>query len=247
MAHIGIIGGSGLDSLEGLHITRTQSIDTPYGIPAAPLTYGNFHGHNIVFMPRHGKQHNIPPHLINYRANLWALKAAGVNALIAISAVGGITSAMHPGQLVIPNQIIDYTHGRAHTFFEQDFDYSKHIDFTHPYDSDLRNRLLQVAAQLNISAIDGAVYGVTQGPRLESAAEIKRLERDGCDIVGMTGMPEAALARELAIPYACCAIVANWAAGQSPCDITIEEIMATLEGSMTKTRQMLSQFLAALE
>lgn len=243
MALLGIIGGSGLDTLEGLRINECKRPVTPFGYPTAQLVYGIYNNRNVIFLPRHGSGHSVPPHLINYRANLWALKEAGATALLAFSAVGGITENMKPGCLVIPDQIIDYTYGRAHTFFEEKFDYSNHIDFTEPYDPGLRLDLIQSAIKKGIHCINGAVYGATQGPRLESAAEIRRMEHDGCDIVGMTGMPEAALARELELPYACCAIVANWAAGKSADAITINDIIKTLERGMIDVRSLLSDFL----
>ncbi|MDY0050389.1 MAG: S-methyl-5'-thioinosine phosphorylase, partial [Halothiobacillaceae bacterium] len=213
MSRLAIIGGTGLSKLKNLEFLRHQVVSTPYGEPSGPLSIGRLGGCEVVFLPRHGYNHRIPPHQINYRANLWALREVGVRHVLAVAAVGGITPRMSPATLVIPDQIIDYTYGRAHTFFEGELDEVTHIDFTFPYDADLRELLLRSARAAEVSVVESGVYAATQGPRLETAAEIRRLEGDGCDIVGMTGMPEAALARELGLKYACCAVVANWAAG----------------------------------
>ncbi|HUL11595.1 MAG TPA: S-methyl-5'-thioinosine phosphorylase [Methylococcaceae bacterium] len=240
MASVAIIGGTGLTRLSGFEISRREIILTPYGAPSAELSFGRLHGHSIVFLARHGDKHNIPPHRINYRANLWALKQAGAQAILAVAAVGGIRSDMAPGKIALPNQIIDYTYGRAHTFFEDELDHVTHVDFTYPYSPKLRETLLNASAACGLRVIDGGVYGCTQGPRLETPAEITRMERDGCDLVGMTGMPEAALARELGIDYACCAVVANWAAGKSREEITMVEIEANLARGMADLARLLN-------
>ncbi|BCG65680.1 MAG: 5'-methylthioinosine phosphorylase [Methyloprofundus sp.] len=235
-----IIGGSGLTQLPSLKIIEQQQIETPYGAPSSACALGEIYGQKVIFLARHGDPHTIAPHKINYRANLWALKQAGAEQIIAVAAVGGITPAMYPARIAIPEQIIDYSYGREHTFFAEDEQAVQHIDFSYPYDEALRQRLIQSAANLNIQA-DG-VYGCTQGPRLESAAEIIRMQRDGCDLVGMTGMPEAALAKELEIPYACCAVIANWAAGKAEGEITMPEILKNLEQGMTDTATLLQHF-----
>jgi 5'-methylthioinosine phosphorylase len=237
---LAIIGGTGLDTLDTLITSRRETLSTPFGETSAPLTFGQINGREIIFLARHGDHHNIPPHKVNYRANLWSLQQAGVSQVIAIAAVGGITDVMVPGSMVFPDQIIDYTYGRAHTFFEQDLEHTVHIDFSYPYDHDLRNTLIRAARQLNLNAAESAVYGATQGPRLETAAEIRRMERDGCDLVGMAGMPEAALARELELHYACCAVVVNWAAGKTAGIITMDEIGRHLTVGMKKVKQLLS-------
>ena len=240
MSLTAIIGGTGLTQLENLQITHKEVMNTPFGDPSGPLSFGTISGQQIVFLARHGDHHTIPPHKVNYRANLWALKEAGVSRVIAVAAVGGITEQMSPERIVVPDQIIDYTHGRAQTFFEDDLDFVTHIDFTHPYDQGLREVLLSAAARLELDAVDGAVYAATQGPRLESAAEVNRLGRDGCDIVGMTGMPEAALARELDLHYACCALVVNWAAGREGQEvISLAEMEKCLHSGMQKVRRLL--------
>ncbi|MDF9393107.1 MULTISPECIES: S-methyl-5'-thioinosine phosphorylase [Methylococcus] len=242
MSLTAIIGGTGLTRLTQLEIQRREAPATPYGAPSSALTFGRLARRDFVFLARHGDPHTIPPHRINYRANLWALKQAGAEAVIAAAAVGGIGRDMGPGRLAIPHQIIDYTWGRASTFFEDGLDHVTHIDFTAPYNEHLRQRLIASARAAGLSVVDGGVYGCTQGPRLETAAEIARMERDGCDLVGMTGMPEAALARELELPYAACAIVANWAAGKSEGEITLAEIERHLARGMADFIELLICF-----
>ena len=209
-----IIGGSGLAKLSALESPRRQVMRTPYGEPSGALTLGRLAGADVVFLARHGYGHTISPHEINYRANLWVLKELDVEGIFALASVGGIRDDLGPGTLVIPDQIIDYTHSRKSPFFEGSGTPVMHVDFTQPYSGKLRQRLLQAARQIQETVVDGAVYGCTQGPRLETAAEIDRLQRDGADLVGMTGMPEAALARELELDYACLAVVVNDAAGK---------------------------------
>jgi len=241
---LAIIGGTGLGNLKNLEITRHQVVNTPYGEPSAPLTFGLLGGSEVVFFARHGHSHRIPPHQINYRANLWALKEAGVSQIIAVAAVGGITPRMGPSVLCIPDQVIDYTYGREHTFFEGTLDAVTHIDFTYPYSEPLRLELARAANVLSLDVVEGGIYACTQGPRLESKAEIMRLERDGCDIVGMTGMPEASLARELGVDYVHLTVIANWAAGKNDDKIiTMDEIDATLKDGMRKVRSLIQQVL----
>lgn len=240
MASLAIIGGTGLTSLEGLAITTRQVVHTPYGEPSGPIVYGELAGQQVMFLPRHGPGHTIPPHKINYRANIWALKEAGAGQVLAVNAVGGIHESMGPGELVLQDQIIDYTWGRTMTYFEEGLEHVTHIDFTHPYCQALREQVLQAAAAVDIKVVDGGTYAATQGPRLESIAEINKLERDGCDLVGMTGMPEAALARELELCYASLSVVANWAAGRGDGgEITMAEIEANLNQGMDKVRQVM--------
>ncbi len=236
---LAIIGGSGLTAMETLEITRREVIHTPYGEPSAPITFGMLDGMEVAFLPRHGTGHTIPPHQINYRANMWAVKQIGVNRVLGIAAVGGINAAMAPGYIVIPDQIIDYTWGRGHTFFEDELNHVTHIDFTEPYCEELRQALLEAGIRSQQEVISGGTYGATQGPRLETAMEINKLERDGCDLVGMTGMPEAALARELELCYASCSVVANWAAGRGNGGaITMEDIEHSLLTGMERVRQL---------
>lgn len=243
MDDLAIIGGSGLDSLTGIEISNTEKISTPYGDPSGPVTYGKINGTEVVFLPRHGADHNIAPHKINYRANIHALKSIGIKQIIAVAAVGGITEQMQPGAIVIPDQIIDYTWSRQHTFFEDQPDQVVHIDFTRPYCDALRDQLIDSATRIKLAIVPKGTYAATQGPRLETVAEINRLQRDGCDLVGMTGMPEASLAREQDICYASCCVVANWAAGKSAGEISMQQIEAVLEQAMKQVRLLLSEIL----
>ncbi len=224
MASIAIIGGTGLTSLQGLEIKGREIMQSKYGEPSGPLTRGVLGGKDILFLPRHGYGHTIPPHKINYRANIAVLKDAGAEHIIAVNAVGGIAANMPPGSLVIQDQIIDYTWSRLATYFEEGLDQVVHIDFTQPYCESLRKKLITAASKSHLHVATKAIYAATQGPRLETAAEVDRLERDGCHIVGMTGMPEAALAREKGLCYASISIVANMAAGRGEGEITMEAI-----------------------
>ncbi len=239
MSMIAIIGGTGLTSLHGLEITGREVVQSPYGEPSGVLVHGRFAGHEVLFLPRHGSGHTIPPHAVNYRANIWVLKEAGAEKVIAVNAVGGIRADMEAGSLVIPDQIIDYTWSRKNTFFENDHDPVVHVDFTEPYCDGLRRNLIEGARRAGIDIIDNATYGATQGPRLETAAEIDRLERDGCDIVGMTGMPEAVLAREQGLCYASIALVANRAAGRGDGEITMGEIEKNISSGMQDVMKLL--------
>ena len=242
-ADIAIVGGTGLTQLAHLEISGREIVQTPYGDPSGPVTFGELYGKTVVFLPRHGYGHTIPPHKVNYRANIWALKQAGAKKILAVAAVGGINPATPPGGLVVPDQIIDYTWSRVNTYFEEGLKHVTHIDFTYPYDQTLRHCLLEAAKQANINVTDGGTYAATQGPRLETAAEIDRLERDGCDMVGMTGMPEATLARELELRYATCAVVANFAAGRGKGEITMEEIQRNLNAGLANVGKLLQKFL----
>jgi 5'-deoxy-5'-methylthioadenosine phosphorylase len=241
---LAVIGGSGLIELAGLRIVRRDTVDTPWGRPSAPLCHGLLEGIAITFLARHGVPHAIPPHRVNYRANIWALHQAGIGRIVAVAAVGGIRSGLDSGAVVVPDQIVDYTWGRAHTFFEDDLEHVTHVDFTSPYCAQLRAGLLEAARRAGIDAADGGTYAATQGPRLESAAEIDRLERDGCDLVGMTGMPEAALARELGMSYAHCAVVSNRAAGRSAEALTMDVIRSNLASGVAGVQRLLCEFVS---
>jgi len=238
-----IIGGSGFAQLPSLKILRREVVRTPYGEPSGAITRGEIAGSTVAFLARHGYGHSIPPHQINYRANIWALHAQGARRIVAIAAVGGIRADLRPGTLVVPDQIIDYTHGREGTFFSLGDRGVHHIDFTLPYCGELRNRCLRAAQEAGEPVVDGGVYAVTQGPRLETAAEITRLERDGADMVGMTGMPEAALAREAGVSYATIAIVVNQAAGrgESAHGIVMDSIASVLAQAMGKVERILER------
>jgi 5'-methylthioinosine phosphorylase len=246
MSKLAIIGGTGLDSLEGLKEVEHQTLETPYGRLASPIRMGSLQGRTIYFMPRHGSGHTIPPHKVNYRANIWALKEAGIDTIIAINAVGGIGAQMGPGTVIIPDQLIDYTWGRASTYFEDSLEHVTHIDFTDPFCESLRQKMVATAQRYEIALVDGGTFAVTQGPRLETRAEINRAERDGCDLVGMTTMPEAALARERGICYASIAVVANWAAGKSDEEITMAVIEQNLLTGMEKVRALLERIIVDL-
>ncbi|WP_339502743.1 S-methyl-5'-thioinosine phosphorylase [Pseudomonas silesiensis] len=238
-----IIGGSGLTRLEGLDIRQSLAVDTPYGAPSAEVQIGEYAGKEVLFLARHGHPHRIPPHRVNYRANLWALKQAGAEAILAVNAVGGIHPAMVTGHFCVPHQLIDYTSGREHTCFADNLEQVTHIDFSNPYSEHLRQQLMAALAAEGVGYSGQGVYGCTQGPRLETVAEIARLERDGCDIVGMTGMPEAALARELELDYACLALVVNPAAGKSAAVISMAEIEQALRDGMGAVTSTLARVL----
>ena len=238
---LAIIGGRGLSQLANLKITHRQVMRTPYGEPSGAFLFGTIDHHEVIFLARHGYGHTIPPHLVNYRANLWALREQGVTEVVSVATVGGIRADLQPGVIVIPDQIIDYTHGRDSTFYEvRDKAYSN-ADFTLPYSSELRERILSSAVTAGQEFVDGGVYAATQGPRLDSIAEINRYERDGADMVGMTGMPETALAKELELHYATIAVVANHAAGRGDNThrINMESVNATAEAAMERVRKVL--------
>lgn len=238
---LAIIGGTGLTQLSSLEIVRREVARTPYGEPSGALTFGSLCNQPVVFLARHGYGHTIPPHLVNYRANIWALKQAKVSAIVSVASVGGIREDFEPGTLVIPDQIIDYTWGRKSTYYDGGEQPVRHIDFTHPYDKNLRQRLIDAARAAGEFVFDGGVYATTQGPRLETAAEINRFERDGADLVGMTGMPEAVLARELDLPYAAINVVVNSAAGRSSSAdvIHFDDIELVLQDAMVRVHNVL--------
>jgi 5'-deoxy-5'-methylthioadenosine phosphorylase len=238
-----IIGGSGLTTLSNLDVSHREVVRTPYGEPSGALVFGQICGRPAVFLPRHGYGHSIPPHMVNYRANLWALHHHQVSGIISVASVGSIRGDLHPGDIVVPDQIIDYTWGRKSTFFDGVSSPVTHVDFTEPYDAPLAQRIVDAAAALGIEIKQGAVYAATQGPRLETAAEINRLERDGADIVGMTGMPEAVLARELGLPYAAISVVANHGAGRgsSSNGIRFESLEQVLQEAMGRVRSIIER------
>ena len=241
---LAIIGGSGLTQLANLQVMRRKTVRTPYGKPSGALIFGKMQGRAMVFLARHGANHTIPPHAVNYRANLWALHAQKVKEVVSVATVGGIRAGLAPGTLVVPDQIIDYTHGRRSSYCGARGQQGVlHIDFTRPYCEALRQRLLGSAAAAGEAAVDGGTYAATQGPRLETAAEIDRIERDGGDIVGMTGMPEAALAREIGLCYAAIVVVVNHAAGRgtSTQGIRLQDAEAIAKRSMARVLRILDR------
>lgn len=244
---LGIIGGSGLTQLANLDVRRREVIRTPWGETSGPISFGRIGERDVAFLPRHGHGHTIPPHMVNYRANIDALKRAGVRWVISVASVGGIRADLGPGVLVVPHQVIDYTWGRESSYQNGHHSQVVHTDFTNPYSDEVRQALLTSAGDNGQAVVDGAVYAATQGPRLETAAEINRLERDGADIVGMTGMPEAALAREAELPYAAICVIANWAAGRgdSKQAIQFDRIEATLQDAMSRVRGVLEHLCSA--
>ncbi|MGQ0618841.1 MAG: S-methyl-5'-thioinosine phosphorylase [Panacagrimonas sp.] len=246
MSRIAVIGGTGMNPWPGLIIDARREVDTPFGSPSSLLMFGRVEGTAVVFLVRHGEGHRIPPHRINYRANLTALKKVGVSEVIAIAAVGGIAPWFAPGEVAVPDDLIDYTWGREHTFSDGSRGSElRHVEFGQPYTPSLRQRLLQAAIDAGVTVRDGGVMGITQGPRLETPAEVRRLTRDGCDMIGMTGMPEAALAAELGMTYASLAVSVNWAAGIGSGGIH-DEIHRSIDIGMTKVRAILTEVLIAV-
>ena len=238
---LAIIGGRGLTELASLNITHRQVMRTPYGEPSGAFLFGTLNQREVIFLARHGFGHTIPPHLVNYRANLWALREQGVNNVVSIATVGGIRADLTPGTIVVPDQIIDYTHGRDATFYDtRDASYTN-TNFALPFCPELRGRILRSAGIVQQSCVDGGVYAATQGPRLDSIAEINRYERDGADMVGMTGMPETALAMELGLNYAIIAVVVNHAAGRgdNKQGVNMEQVNATANVAMERVRSIL--------
>lgn len=242
MARIAVIGGTGLNAIE-VASRAGNAVETPYGVASAPLQFGRCGAHEVVFLARHGQPHRIAPHAINYRANLWLLQQAAVDAVLAVNAVGGIHRAFGAGEIIVPHQIVDYTWGRESSYSDE----TKllHVDFSYPYDAHWRDRLVQ-AGRRDGWVHDFGVYACTQGPRLESAGEIDRLDRDGCDLVGMTAMPEACLARELELPYAAVCLVVNPAAGRGTGVIEHAAISQVISTGMARVERLVSAAIAAL-
>lgn len=241
---LAIIGGTGLTRMAGLEVRHCHDVQTRWGKPSAPVLAGELAGQSILFLARHGDPHVLLPHQVNYRANIAALRDCGATGVVAVNAVGGITQQAPTAAIVVADQIIDYTTGRESTFFGQPDDPLVHVDFSWPFDNALRQRLLAALEKIDGNAINGGCYGATQGPRLETAAEIQRMENDGCDLVGMTGMPEAVLARELALPYAMLSLVVNPAAGKSDREITMAEIEAVVHAGMDRVCAAISALVA---
>lgn len=243
---LAVIGGTGLYRFPGLEDIERHHVETPYGKPSGDTIVGTVAGRRVAFLARHGESHSIAPHRINYRANVWTLHRLGVRRIVGVNAVGGIRQDMGPRAIAVPDQLIDYTSGRHTSYCDtDDATEVKHIDFSEPYTASLRAALVAAAKKAGVAVVDGGCYGATQGPRLETRAEIARMKRDGCDLVGMTGMPEAALARELECEYACLALVANWAAGcGDEAEISLPEIFANLEAATAEVPKVIGALLA---
>ena len=245
---LAVIGGTGIYALAVLEDVETHAPDTRYGAASGPVRIGTLAGRRVAFLARHGEGHALPPHRINYRANLAALRAVGANRVLALNTVGGITARYPPRALGCPDQLIDYTWGRVSTLCEEPGTEVLHVDFGDPYTPSLRRAVLDAAGRAGVAVVDGGCYGATQGPRLETRAEIARMRRDGCDLVGMTGMPEAGLARELGLEYACLAVVANWAAGAGPDPdevITLDDVLANVDAASAGLAPLLQALLSS--
>jgi len=241
---LALVGGTGLTELQDTD--QRIELDTPYGRPSAAIRVVATEPLRLLFLPRHGNPHRLPPHRVNYRANLWALRAAGAGSVLAVYAVGGLHPPYIPAALALPDQLIDYSWGREHTYSDSEADPLVHVDFTRPFEGSLRRQLLTAAAESAIDVVDGGCIGVFQGPRLESAAEIQRARRDGCDMAGMTALPEAGLARELGLDYAGIGVVSNWAAGVTAEPLSEEDIAATLLEPMARVRRLVAALLHRL-
>jgi len=241
---LAVIGGTGVYKLAALENVDSHLPETRYGFPSGPVRVGTLAGKRVAFLARHGEGHSVPPHKVNYRANLVALQMVGASRVLAFNTVGGITDAYGPRVLACPDQLIDYTWGRVSTLSEEEGAEVLHVDFGDPYAPELRAQILAAAQRAQVAVVNGGCYGATQGPRLETRAEIARMKRDGCDLVGMTGMPEAGLARELGLSYACLGIVANWAAGcGDAAEITMEEVLANVDVASAGLLPLLQELL----
>lgn len=241
MVKAGIIAGSGFYDIEGVKVLEERTIATPYGQSSDVYRICELSGKMFIFIARHGSPHRIPPHKVNYRANIWGLRELGVERILSVNAVGGINRLMHPGDIVIADQVIDMTHGRESTFY--DAAEVVHIDFTMPYCPDLREALFEAGRRNNIPLKESATYLSSNGPRLESKAEIRFYSQIGGDIIGMTGMPEASLARELEICFAKVCVVTNYAAGISEDKLTVTEVIDTMKASTRKVKTLLMETL----
>jgi len=240
-----VIGGSGLYQFDGLEKLEEKRVNTPYGETSDVITVGKLNDQRVYFLPRHGANHKLPPHKINYRANIFALKELGVTKIIAVNAVGATVTSLKGGDIVIPDQLIDYTWGREHTYSDGSSEEVMHIDFTNPFSPALREQMIAAAKEINQEIVSRGIYACTQGPRLETAAEIKKLASDGCTIVGMTAMPEAGLAGELGLEYASLSIVANLGAGLSEVELTIEDIQAVVAEGVQKIQALIKATVSA--
>jgi len=242
---LALVGGTGLTELD--ETVKSISVETPYGAPSAPISEIESGPVRLLFLPRHGNPHRFPPHCVNYQANIWALKEVGADHVLAVSAVGGVCEPYGPATIAAPDQLIDYTWGRQHTFCDSEHVELEHVDFTRPYDGPLRRSLLVAGKQASIDVVNGGCIGVFQGPRLESSAEVEKARRDGCHMAGMTSLPEAGLAREIGLDYAGLAVVANWGAGVTGELLSEDDIAETLKEPMTGVRILLKALLKVLQ
>ena len=240
---LALVGGTGLTQLDGN--VKSISVDTPYGEPSAPIREVQSGPVRLLFLPRHGNPHRFPPHCVNYRANMWALREVGANHVLAVSAGGGVCEPYGPATLVVPDQFIDYTWGRNHTYCDSEHVALEHVDFTRPYEGPLRRLLLKAAQDASIDVVDGGCIGVFQGPRLESSAEVEKARRDGCHMAGMTSLPEAGLARELGLDYAGLAVISNWGAGVTPEPLSEDDSAETLQEPMLRVSALVLALLNA--
>ncbi len=236
---IGIIGGSGLYTIEGVVIKEMKKVLTPFGVPSDSYMVSEISGKNVIFLPRHGSKHDIPPHKINYRANIWGFKELGAERIISFGATGGISPEMKPGTIVVVDQIIDMTKGRDATFHDGE-DGVVHIDFTEPYCPELRKAISSAGKKTEIELKESGTYVCTNGPRLETKAEIKFFSAVGADVVGMTAMPEAALAREAELCYAGIAVVTNYAPGITGKKLTATELIDVMNKTSGRLKTLLT-------
>lgn len=241
---VALVGGTGLTELDDY--AETIEMETPYGLPSAPLRVVETSPVRVIFLPRHGNPHRFPPHRVNYRANMWALREAGADHVLAVYAVGGIHEPYRPAALALPDQLIDYSWGREHTYSDSDSAPLVHVDFTNPYEGPMRQTLLQAAQKSSLDIVDGGCIGVFQGPRLESSAEVEKARRDGCDMAGMTALPETGLARELGLDYAGLAVISNWGAGVKNERLSEADIAETLQEPMARVRKLLKTVIEIL-
>lgn len=238
MAEIAIIGGTGVYDAKVLDQAQEQRIETPYG--TVLLQTGRYKGREIAFLARHGAGHSIPPHLVNYRANIWALKKSGVRHIIATTAVGALNPALHPGDFVVLNQFLDFTKNRPGTFFTGGEHGVVHVDMTAPYCPNMRQALIAAARLVNLPVHDGGVYVCTEGPRFETPAEIKMYALLGGDVVGMTGVPEVVLAREAEMCYGGVSMITNFAAGIAKQQLTHQEVLAMMRQNRENLQKIIS-------
>ncbi|MEM9302928.1 MAG: S-methyl-5'-thioinosine phosphorylase [Pseudomonadota bacterium] len=244
MTDLVVIGGTGVYGIDRVQDVERVAVDTPFGPLESPLLRGSWGGRPVAFLARHGEQHSVLPHEVNYRANVWAVAQLAPRAVVAVNAVGSLDDRLPPAALALPDQLLDYTFGRASTFYGDVPEAPIHVDFTHPYDGGLHAAVARAAGD-DLAVSRDLVYGVTQGPRLETAAEIRRMRQDGCGLVGMTGMPEAVLARELGLAYVSLCLIGNWAAGFRPDEpeITLDEVLENVSAAMESALGVIERLL----